>query len=91
MDISNKQKLIVLTHKYGSENDLYIEIPQTIREDLDWKEGDTLIWEIKGDNSIVIRKELSVSEYKEQAIKEHLEDQDFDSYYDWIYQICFES
>ena len=68
MDISNKQKLIVLTHKYGSENDLYIEIPQTIREELDWKEGDTLIWEIQGDNSIVIRKELSVSEYKEQAI-----------------------
>ena len=91
MDISNKQKLIVLTHKYGSENDLYIEIPQTIREDLDWKEGDTLIWEIQGDNSIVIRKELSVSEYKEQAIREHLEDQDFDSYYDWIYQSEFES
>ena len=85
MDISNKQKLIVLTHKYGSEKDLYIEIPQTIREDLDWKEGDTLIWEIKGDNSIVIRKELSVSEYKEQAIREHIEDQDFDPYYEWIY------
>ena len=56
MDISNKHKLILLTHRYGSE-DLYIEIPRQVRKDLNWKEGDTLVWEIQDDNSIVIRKE----------------------------------
>ena len=54
MDTSNK--LILLTHKYGSE-DLYIQIPLQIRKNLNWKEGDTLVWEIQDDNSIVIRKE----------------------------------
>lgn len=81
MDISNKYTIPV--QQYADTEDYFIEIPQTIREELDWKEGDTLIWEIKGDNSIVVRKELSVSEYKEQAIREHI--QDFDPYYEWIY------
>jgi len=89
MDTSNKHKLILLTHKYGSE-DLYIEIPHQVREDLNWKEGDTLLWEIQGDNSIVIRKELGVFEYKEQAIREHIEDYEDqcqgNTYYDWIYK-----
>lgn len=88
MDTSNKQKLIVLTHKYGSE-DLYIQIPLKVRKDLGWKEGDTLIWEIQSDNSIVIKKEHSVFKYKEEEIAKYLEDEyekDFDTYYDWIYQ-----
>tara|TARA_B100000900_G_scaffold290614_1_gene249443 strand:+ start:8475 stop:8744 length:270 start_codon:yes stop_codon:yes gene_type:complete len=88
MDISNKHKLILLTHRYGSE-DLYIEIPRQVRKDLNWKEGDTLIWEIQSDNSIVIRKELSVSEYKEEEIARYLQEEyekDPDSFYQAHYE-----
>ena len=60
------------------QEDYTITIPQDIREDLNWKEGDTLIWEIQGDNSIVIRKEHSFFEHKEQAINSYLKDEDFD-------------
>tara|TARA_A200000159_G_scaffold43599_1_gene40011 strand:+ start:7337 stop:7594 length:258 start_codon:yes stop_codon:yes gene_type:complete len=81
MDISNKYTIPV--QQYADTEDYFIEIPDEFCQELNWKEGDTLIWEIKGDNSIVVRKELSVSEYKEQAIREHI--QDFDPYYEWIY------
>ena len=70
MDTSNK--LIVLTHKYGSE-DLYIQIPLKVRKDLNWKEGDTLVWEIEDDNSIIIRKESKDANINE-ATKEDWED-----------------
>ena len=50
MDTSNKQ-LLILSHKYGTEKDLYFQVPQ----EWNWKEGDTIIWEIQEDNSIILK------------------------------------
>ena len=54
--------------------DYYIEIPQHIRQELDWQEGDTLVWEIQSDNSISVRKERSVSQYKKDIIQEYIQE-----------------
>ena len=54
--------------------DYYIEIPQHIRQELDWQEGDTLVWEIQSDNSISVRKERSVSQYKKDIIQEYIKE-----------------
>ena len=54
--------------------DLYIEIPHYIRQELNWTEGDTLIWEIQSDNSISVRKECSVSQYKKDIIQEYIQE-----------------
>ena len=54
--------------------DLYIEIPHYIRQELNWQEGDTLVWEVQSDNSISVRKERSVSQYKKDIIQEYIKE-----------------
>ena len=54
--------------------DLYIEIPHYIRQELNWTEGDTLVWEVQSDNSISVRKERSVSQYKKDIIQEYIQE-----------------
>ena len=54
--------------------DLYIEIPHYIRQELNWQEGDTLVWEVQSDNSISVRKERSVSQYKKDIIQEYIQE-----------------
>ena len=54
--------------------DLYIQIPQHIRQELNWQEGDTLHWEVQSDNSISVRKERSVSQYKKDIIQEYIKE-----------------
>ena len=54
--------------------DLYIEIPHYIRQELNWTEGDTLIWEVQSDNTISVRKERSVSQYKKDIIQEYIKE-----------------
>ena len=72
--------------QYDDTQDLFIEIPHYILQNLDWKEGDELAWSIKG-NQIILTKvndtsstkeEPTLSDYdwytvKEDAIKEYLE------------------
>ena len=60
--------------QHADTKDLYIEIPQYIRQELNWTEGDTLIWEIQSDNSISVRKECSVSQYKKDIIQEYIQE-----------------
>ena len=76
MDISNK--LLILRQKYGTEKDLYIQVPQ----EWDWKEGDTIIWEIQEDNSIILKnsritEKESVNPYdiKKEEINDYLNSQ----------------
>ena len=64
----------------ANTQDLYIQIPQHIREELNWQEGDTLVWEVQSDNSISVRKECSVSQYKEWIIKDYIKRQEFTDY-----------
>lgn len=37
--------------------ELYLVIPDDLIKELDWKEGDTLNWNIEGDTVILSRKE----------------------------------
>ena len=60
--------------QHADTKDYYIEIPHYIRQELDWTEGDTLVWEIQSDNSIIVRKERSVSEYKKDIIQEYIKE-----------------
>ena len=60
--------------QHADTKDLYIEIPHYIRQELNWQEGDTLIWEVQSDNSISVRKERSVSQYKKDIIQEYIKE-----------------
>lgn len=60
--------------QHADTKDYYIEIPHHIRQELDWQEGDTLVWEIQSDNSISVRKERSVSQYKKDIIQEYIQE-----------------
>ena len=60
--------------QHGDTKDLYIEIPHYIRQELNWQEGDTLVWEVQSDNSISVRKERSVSQYKKDIIQEYIQE-----------------
>ena len=71
--------------QYNDTQDLYIEIPHYILQNLDWEEGDELAWSIKGNQIILtkvkdtssIREEPTMSDYdwyteKDNAIKYYL-------------------
>jgi AbrB family looped-hinge helix DNA binding protein len=60
--------------QHADTKDLYIEIPHYIRQELNWQEGDTLVWEVQSDNSISVRKERSVSQYKKDIIQEYIQE-----------------
>ena len=71
--------------QYDNTQDVFIEIPHYILQNLDWEEGDELAWSIKG-NQIILTKvkdtskseeEPTMSDYdwytvKEEAIEEYL-------------------
>ena len=71
--------------QYNDTQDLFIEIPHYILQNLSWEEGDELAWSIKGDQIILTKinnttqskEEPTMSDYdwytvKEEAIKEYL-------------------
>ena len=84
--------------QYNDTQDLYIEIPHYILQNLNWEEGDELAWSIKG-NQIILTKvkdaskskeEPTMSDYdwysvKEEAIKEYLESESEGKDFDQIY------
>ena len=92
MDTSSKFTTTV--QQYDDTQDLFIEIPHYILQNLNWEEGDELAWSIKS-NQIILTKVKDASESKEEsretnndwytvkgeAIEEYLE-KDFDTYYD---------
>jgi len=87
--------------QYDDTQDYYIEIPHYILEELDWKEGDTLDWQITDSKQIIITKVKDSSSTQEehqqtnndwytikgQAIKEHIEEltEHFFQDYDEVY------
>ena len=60
--------------QYADTEDYYIQIPEDILNTLQWQEGDNLVWEIQSDNSISVRKERSVSQYKKDIIQEYIKE-----------------
>ena len=51
--------------QYNDTQDLYIEIPHYILQNLSWEEGDELAWSIKGDQ-IILTKVKDSSSIKEE-------------------------
>ena len=51
--------------QYNDTQDLYIEIPHYILQNLDWEEGDELAWSIK-QNQIILTKVKNSSSIKEE-------------------------
>ena len=60
--------------QYADTEDYYIQIPEDILNTLQWQEGDKLVWEVQSDNSISVRKERSVSQYKKDIIQEYIQE-----------------
>ena len=60
--------------QYADTEDYYIQIPEDILNTLQWQEGDNLVWEVQSDNSISVRKERSVSQYKKDIIQEYIQE-----------------
>ena len=84
MDIS-KTSFTTTVQQYADTQDLFIEIPHYILQNLDWEEGDELAWSIKQNqiiltkvkNSSSIREEPTMSDYdwyatKKEEISEYL-------------------
>ena len=87
MDTS-ASKFTTTVQQYNDTQDLYIEIPHYILQNLDWKEGDELAWSIKS-NQIILTKVKDTAEPKEEhgetyynSESEGKEYKDFDEKYD---------
>ena len=89
-------KFTTTVQQYDNTQDLFIEIPHYILQNLNWEEGDELAWSVK-EGKIILTKVKDASESKEEhsetydwyrakeeAIKEHLQDiaKDYDEIYD---------
>ena len=64
MDTS-ANKFTTTVQQYNDTQDLYIEIPHYILQNLDWEEGDELAWSIKS-NQIILTKVKDTSSVKEE-------------------------
>ena len=64
MDTS-ANKFTTTVQQYNDTQDLFIEIPHYILQNLDWEEGDELAWSIKS-NQIILTKVKDTSSVKEE-------------------------
>ena len=84
-------KFTTTVQQYDDTQDLYIEIPHYILQNLDWEEGDELAWSIKS-NQIILTKVKDTAKSKEEPTladydyytseSEGKEYKDFDEKYD---------
>ena len=58
-------KFTTTVQQYNDTQDLFIEIPHYILQNLNWEEGDELAWSIKG-NQIILTKINNTTEFKEE-------------------------
>ena len=90
--------------QYNDTQDLYIEIPHYILQNLSWEEGDELAWSIKGDQIILtkvkdsssIKEEPTIADYdwytvKEEEINNYLESESEGKEFDEIYDDYIEA
>ena len=57
--------------QYDDTQDLYIEIPHYILQNLSWEEGDELAWSIKGDQIILTKIKDSSSTTEEPTMSDY--------------------
>ena len=58
-------KFTTTVQQYNDTQDLYIEIPHYILQNLNWEEGDELAWSIKA-NQIILTKVKDAGSIKEE-------------------------
>ena len=58
-------KFTTEVQQYNATQDLFIEIPHYVLQNLSWEEGDELAWSIKGDQ-IILTKVKDASKSKEE-------------------------
>ena len=97
-------KFTTTVQQYNDTQDLYIEIPHYILQNLNWEEGDELAWSIKA-NQIILTKvkdsgesqeEPTIADYdwytvKEEAINEYYESESEGKEFDDIYDDYIEA
>ena len=71
--------------QYADTQDLFIEIPHYILQNLDWKEGDELAWSIKG-NQIILTKVKDSAESREESRETNITEADEKDWYDFWYE-----
>jgi len=71
--------------QYADTQDLFIEIPPYILQNLDWKEGDELAWSIKG-NQIILTKVKDSTESREESRETNITEADEKDWYDFWYE-----
>jgi len=62
---------LTTVQQYDDSEDLYIEIPEQIIEELGWEVGDTLNWDIEKGNTIVLTKVQDTEESQGQSNQTH--------------------
>ena len=90
--------------QYNDTQDLFIEIPHYILQNLDWEEGDELAWSIKANqiiltkvkNSSSTKEEPTMSDYdwytvKKEAIEEYFNSESEGKEFDDIYDDYIEA
>ena len=71
--------------QYNDTEDLFIEIPPYILQNLDWEEGDELAWSIKG-NQIILTKIKDSTESREESRETNITEADEKDWYDFWYE-----
>ena len=71
--------------QFNDTQDLFIEIPHYILQNLDWEEGDELAWSIKG-NQIILTKVKDAAESREESRETNITEADEKDWYDFWYE-----
>jgi len=71
--------------QYNDTEDLFIEIPPYILQNLDWKEGDELAWSIKS-NQIILTKVKDTTESREESRETNIAEANEKDWYDFWYE-----
>ena len=71
--------------QFNDTQDLFIEIPHYILQNLDWEEGDELAWSIKG-NQIILTKVKDSAESREESRETNITEADEKDWYDFWYE-----
>ena len=71
--------------QFNDTQDLFVEIPHYILQNLDWEEGDELAWSIKG-NQIILTKIKDSAESREESRETNITEADEKDWYDFWYE-----
>ena len=71
--------------QFNDTQDLFVEIPHYILQNLDWQEGDELAWSIKG-NQIILTKIKDSAESREESRETNITEADEKDWYDFWYE-----